>query len=119
MWISEKLAQNKTPVQNTAASVSFTDGGTASLMTGGEARGIPMYSCGGVVWRPKTGDGMLVFKTAGSGEICALTPSDPSQVAPGEVMLQNGNASVYIKNDGTVHITGTLFINGVRYSEDG
>lgn len=121
MWLSKTLALRQAAEQEgTAADMGVTTigGGSASVMTRGEQRDLDVFAPGGLVWQPRAGDTVLVIK-GGSGcqERCvaAADTSDaaPEGMAPGELFLySDGGASVYLRQDGSIAVTGPLSLAG-------
>lgn len=121
MWLSKKLAVNQRLEQEGAAAdmgVTTISGGTASVMTRGEQRDLAVFAPGGVLWQPRVGDTVLVIRGGAGGlEHCVAaaepTVKPPEGMAPGELYLySSGGASVYLKGDGSVAVTGPVEIAG-------
>lgn len=87
----------------------------------GERRGVTVYGPGGYRWAPALGEEVLVLKTGEWGEKpCAVgVPADARGLAPGEVMITAGRASLRLSPDGRVEITGDVYINGSPVGEPG
>lgn len=128
MWLSKQ-----TRPKNTAAGsdlgVTTISGGSAGVVTRGEVRDLPVYGPGGYVWKPATGQTVLVIKGGTGGEETCVAGAEqkdaPGALAPGEVYIHSGGGSVCLRNNGTVEIqggsinlsgrvnvTGSLYING-------
>ena len=121
MWLSKKLAVNQRLEQEGAAAdmgVTTISGGTASVMTRGEQRDLAVFAPGGVLWQPRVGDTVLVIRGGAGGlEHCVAaaepTVKPPEGMSPGELYLySSGGASVYLKGDGSVAVTGPVEIAG-------
>ena len=121
MWLSKKLAVNQRLERESAAAdmgVTTISGGTASVMTRGEQRDLAVFAPGGVLWQPRVGDTVLVIRGGAGGlEHCVAaaepTVKPPEGMAPGELYLySSGGASVYLKGDGSVAVTGPVEIAG-------
>lgn len=121
MWLSKKLAVNQRLEQEGAAAdmgVTTISGGMASVMTRGEQRDLAVFAPGGVLWQPRVGDTVLVIRGGAGGlEHCVAaaepTVKPPEGMAPGELYLySSGGASVYLKGDGSVAVTGPVEIAG-------
>ena len=120
MWLSKTLALRHTAEQEgTAADMGVTTigGGSASVMTRGEQRDLEVFAPGGLVWQPKAGDTVLVIK-GGSGcqERCVAaadtSAAAPKELSPGELFLYSDGASIYLRKDGSIAITGQLSVEG-------
>lgn len=121
MWLSKKLAANQQLEQEGAAAdmgITTIAGSAASVMTRGEQRDLAVFSPGGVLWQPQVGDTVLVIQGGmGCQENCvvAAEPSAqaPEGMAPGELYLySSGGASIYLKGDGSVAVTGPVTVTG-------
>ena len=121
MWLSKKLAANQRLAQEGAAAdigVTTISGGAAAVMTRGEQRDLAVFSPGGVLWQPRMGDTVLVIRGgAGLQENCvaAAEPNadPPEGMVPGELYLySSGGASIYLKGDGSIAVTGPVEIAG-------
>lgn len=121
MWLSKKLTQHE--MQNAASARSGTvtvEGAEAAVYTGGEERDVKVASPRGFFWKPRNGENVLVIKGGVFGEeayIVGAVQKDEGTLNAGEVRIAsaNGGAEIVIKNDGTVNISGNLFINGAPY----
>lgn len=78
------------------------------------------------MWKPALGQDVLVIKadSAPPEQLLLSAPSgaSPAGFSAGEVYIYSNKASVYIKNDGVicisgeVEIEGSLTVNGIKYS---
>lgn len=123
MWISEKLG-GKSGGSSAEAGVTTIGGASAAVETCGEERGLPVYAPGGMTWRPRAGDTVLVLKGGTGGEeryIVAAASGGDDGLEPGELALETAGASVRLRLDGSiqlrgrVEITGQLYVNGKPY----
>lgn len=121
MWLSKKLAVNQRLEQEGAAAdmgVTTIAGRETSVMTRGEQRDLVVFTPGGILWQPKVGDTVLVIQGgAGGQENCVVaaepTIAPPEGMTPGELYLcSSGGASVYLKGDGSIAVTGPIQITG-------
>ena len=111
MWMAKKLTQKKKPSAAARGTVSI-GGAEAAVLAEGEMRALRALAPGGYVWRPKSGAQVLVMKGEDKCILGELDGSGPS-LAPGEVCIHSlGGASITLRNDGRVDITGEVFING-------
>ena len=123
MWIGKQMAGAGQMIHQESAEaevgVTTIGGGQAAVMTRGEDRSLPVYGPGGVVWSPRAGDTVLVIKGGcGREEQCvagALSVREGEELEPGELGLFSDNASIVLRNSGTVEIRGRLTINGEPY----
>ncbi|MBE6948496.1 MAG: hypothetical protein E7456_01495 [Ruminococcaceae bacterium] len=113
MWLSNR----KIPAgSNQSAVGEVTIGGrNTAVYTDGEKRNSAFFSPGGYYWLPSCGQNMVVIKS-GDGEVCCMdreVTELPVDMQEGEVyIVSGGNASLYLKNDGTVQIMGDVSVNG-------
>lgn len=115
MWIAEKSRRRQEPESVAAVGQVTLPGDPAGVCLDRERRNLPVFAPGGYVWRPGLGDQVLVLKTGVQGEVLCVAGArcrSEQELKEGEVLLYCGNASIYLKRDGTVNITGTLKVNG-------
>ncbi len=115
MWLSRQTA----PFRRSAAAdrgVVTIGGGTPAVYSGVERRGLPVYGPGGYYWRPARGDSVLILKTGAEGEApCVLgrEMDAGAAVEAGEILITNGSgASIRLGADGSLYLTGVLYLNG-------
>ena len=115
MWLARREMRT-TPAEAPAEDGVVTlSGEDVAVYAQGERRHLPVYGPGGYCWRPAMGDRVLVLKLGQEGEQCCvagLREEPPGGLKPGEVMLRAGNASIWLKNSGTVEITGEIVLKG-------
>ena len=119
MWIAGRLrgTQPEETAQGECGTVTI-GGSAAGVLTRGEERDLPTAAPGGYAWRPRGGERVLVLKCGTRGEErCVALSLDAAAkqtgLADGEICLYSaGGASVCLRNDGRVEITGRLFLNG-------
>lgn len=119
MWLSKRLRQSAAG-EETAADLGVTTigGARAGVYTRGEIRDLPLCAPGGLVWRPKSGDKVVVLKGGPGGEeafVLGTQDEENDALEDGEIGLRLGSASVLVRRDGSVCITGSLIINGELY----
>ncbi len=126
MWLSKTIAlRQRAERESTVADMGVTTigGGSASVMTKGEQRELEVFAPGGLVWQPQAGDTVLVVKGGtGCQEQCVVAASTagaaPEGLAPGELFLYScGGASLYLREDGSIAVTGGGFAEGDWESE--
>ena len=123
MWIAGKLcAREEQEAESLAECGSVTIGGRSAAVLGrGEERDIPTAAPGGYLWRPRVGQRVLVIKGGPLNEeryiAGAVETENDVELADGEVCLfaGKGGAKLFLRNDGSVEIEGSLFINGALY----
>ena len=120
MWLSENMKRTAPAVQADQAVVTITGGETA-IYTDGEERNVDILSSPGIGWRPKCGDEILVIKDSGGRKnVFGKKQGALSEnIAPGEVLIYSDSGTIWLKNNGDVHISRNLFVNGYVYSDGG
>jgi len=111
MWLA-KTIRREAPTADADQGVTTIAGGSAGVLTKGEVRALPVFGPGGYAWQPKSGETVLVIKGGTGGEeSCVAGCSQqgaPAGLQPGEAYVYSaGGASVYLKNDGTLVLSGT------------
>ena len=112
MWISEQFAERRAAAASGFGKVSIGGGRSAVLTAGREQRLLPVISPGGYVWLPQPGQRVLVLDEG--GPCVAGTVQPETALSPGDVLIHAGEAAIRLSTDGTVRITGQVFINGVQ-----
>lgn len=121
MWLSEKLRAFGAAGE-TAADLGVTTigGQEVGVYTRGEARAVDLCTPGGLAWRPKSGDQVLVLKGGPGGEeafVLGVRESGGKDLADGEICIYSrGGAQITLRNSGAVEICGNLSVNGVPYA---
>ena len=116
MWLSERERRRAEERRAAALVGQVTLGGDpAGVYLDGERRDLPVFGPGGYVWRPGLGEQVLVLKAGEQGEgLCVAAAECGGQwtLEPGEVLIHSGEASIRLKADGTVAVTGRMTVNG-------
>lgn len=114
MWLSKKHGVARTSGANLGT--ASIGGSRAAAVTDAEQRSLPLFAPGGYRWVPEAGEALLVIKCGEGGDypvIAAGRCYPGEELSPGEVAIfSKGGAEIRLKNDGSVHIDGTLYING-------
>ena len=89
-------------------------GNPAAVETRGEVRDLPVYAPGGYFWTPRRGDRVLVIKGGPGGAEQCVAAMEQAGAAPeqGDVALRTDGASLVLRADGRIELTGQLWING-------
>lgn len=90
-------------------------GSENGVLTEAEQRGLPMCAPGGYVWRPRSGQQVILLKTGDGTPLIAgaLSEDSSDDLLAGEMQLViPGSCSLTLKNDGRVLISGNLEITG-------
>ncbi len=120
MWLSQKLSQKREEPGAARLAVTTIGGAEVGVSAGGERRNVPLFSPGGYTWRPRTGETLLVIKTGDAVCAAGTESGAAADLVAGEVRIASaGGASILLKNDGTVEISGLLTVNGVPYAAGG
>ncbi len=113
MWLSSRRPQIS-PRQATTGEVTI-GGANAAVYTDSEKRNAVFFSPGGYFWVPGAGQSMVVIKSGDNETYCMgrEVTSMPVEMEEGEVyIVSGGNASIYLKNDGSVQISGDVSVTG-------
>ncbi|MEF9970893.1 MAG: hypothetical protein RR731_01105 [Oscillospiraceae bacterium] len=129
MWISKKVSGEALGGGDCAVGLVTIGGVSPCVLTEGEARNGEIVSCGGALRLPKTGEQVLLARSA-DGESLVIGRVDgavPEGMAPGEVYITTGGSSfIRLKNSGEIELSGpvslrgrvdvfgSLYINGVQ-----
>ncbi len=120
MWLSRRGKEQSGGGPAAMARVTM-DGASLGVFREAEARRVPLFSPGGYIWRPETGEELLVLRC--SGETCAVGAEmgeRPEGMLPGEVLIcSKGGASIFLRNDGTIEINGDVTVRGHAAIEGG
>lgn len=114
MWISEQGKRRSDARAETQVGETTVSDGVLAVRTEGEERELTLYAPGGYRWRPEVGDQVLVLKAGPYGEekCVAGTRCESGGLAPGEIELRCGSCAILLGRDGTIHMTGTVLVNG-------
>ena len=119
MWLSSQSRKAQRSGQGAETGVVTLEGEKTAVYLTGERRDLPVLSPGGYCWRPAEGETVLVLKSGADGEELwvAGVPGDGTDLAPGEVRIQSRQAAVFLGNDGSIDLRGTVKINGTPIEE--
>lgn len=119
MWLSSQSRKAQRSGQGAETGVVTLEGEKTAVYLAGERRDLPVLSPGGYCWRPAEGETVLVLKSGADGEELwvAGMPGDGTDLAPGEVRIQSRRAAVFLGNDGSIDLRGTVKLNGVPMEE--
>ena len=112
MWLSEQFAERREAASSGFGEVTIGADRSAVLTAGREQRLLPVISPGGYVWLPQPGQRVLVLEEGGPCVAGAVQPE--AALSPGDVLIHAGTASIRLSTDGTVRITGQVYVNGVQ-----
>lgn len=113
MWLSKKtLAQTQ---KDEAMLGRVTLGGNnVGVYAKNERRGVKLFAPKGFIWKPKTGEKLFVVDLQDG---CAVAlgvemENAPTGMRPGEVFIKSETASILLKNDGNITISGNVNVEG-------
>ena len=113
MWVAKKLTQNNATALSAEQGTVTIGGETAGVLTGSETRGIPVVLPGGFAWRPKSGSEVLVLKGAdGEAYLLGTLETARDDMEDGDVCIFSDGASICLRADGRIDISGEVSVNG-------
>ena len=117
MWISRQGMSRDGRQEAARVGVVSLPGDPAAVLLDGERRQVPVFAPGGY-------QRVLVVKAGPDGEQpCAagVRGQRAWNLAPGEVVLYSGGgaASIRIRNDGVISMSGTVLVNGLPVMVEG
>ncbi|MBU5626270.1 hypothetical protein KQI82_04955 [Oscillibacter sp. MSJ-2] len=120
MWLSRQLRSAQGTAELPAADLGVTtiSGDSAGVLARGEVRNLPVMGPGGFAWKPDNGTAALLIRGGtGAEECCVAGVEDPEgkDLEPGEVLIHSNGASIRLNNNGEIHLSGRLYINGEEY----
>ncbi len=115
MWISKKLAQsnNQTQSDNTEiGNLSISTDDLVAAISSCEKRKITFYTPLGIEFLPSEGQNVLLI-SCGNQTVCAgVEMKKTSKLKAGEIRLfSQGGASIWLKNDGSIELNNSIFID--------
>ena len=117
MWLSEQFAEAPERPASGFAEVSIGGARSAVVSAGREQRLLPVIAPGGYTWLPLPGQRVLVLN---DGAACiAGSVQDGTALEPGDVLIHAGDGSIRLSADGTIRITGQVYLNGVPLGGNG
>lgn len=113
MYLSERWKNRKNgDTEGTLGAISV-GGVSTTVAASGDQASAAVFSPGGVYWIPRRGDSVLVIKAGGTENcIAGVEMEPPEDMEPGEVRLESQSASLWVKNDGTICLSGRVLVNG-------
>lgn len=118
MWLSEKLRGKQETEGAGELGVVSIAGDAPAVLSRGEERALPVLAPGGFRWRPRSGETVLVIKGGALGTeryLVGRVQGENETVEPGEVCIASDKASICLRADGRIELTGELYINGAAY----
>ena len=115
MWLSSQSRKAQRSDQGAETGVVTLEGEKTAVYLTGERRDLPVLSPGGYCWRPAEGETVLVLKSG--EELWVAGVPNTGEISPGEVRIQSRQAAVFLGNDGSIDLRGTVKLNGVPMEE--
>ncbi len=113
MWLSQQAAQKHRTDGGCDVGTVSIGAAAPAVVTDGETRGTALFAPGGYCWRPAAGERVLVLQAGAVSAVAGREMADAPALAAGEVYLYApGGASIYLAADGSIHLTGTVTLNG-------
>ncbi len=116
MWMSERSGPGRERREAARVGSVTLPGDPAGVALDGERRDLPVFGPGGYVWRPGRGQEVLVIKAGADGEqpcVAGIRGRPDWPLSPGEVYLYSGGASIWLRNDGVISMSGMVLVNGL------
>lgn len=113
MWLSKKMAAEAAQEMPVAGGIVTVSGAMTAVMTDSEERDARIAAPGGYYWRPEVGQNVLVSRSGGLTVLGRV--QENAALAPGEVRIQTGSASIRLLPDGTIRLDGEIYLNGEKW----
>lgn len=114
MWLSKRVMREENPEDAAAIGTVTIGGDEPAVLTDAEKRRAKIVSPGGYCWNPAATDCALVFR--GNELYLAGMPQEGTRgLQPGEVLVFSKGAGIRVGNDGTIRLSGDVFIEGDLY----
>ena len=116
MWTSKQSKQGTDSGRFAADMGVVTSGGElCGVYMGTERRWLSVLSPGGLRWRPRVGQQVLVLKTGQQEEDACILAAQPEEhdLQPGETALCGDGCGVKLSRAGAVELTGQVLVNGL------
>lgn len=117
MWLSEQFSHAPEPEVSGFGEVTIPGTQAAAMGAEREERLLPLISPGGYAWLPAAGEQVLVLRD-GTPCIVGREQSEQEDLSPGDVRLYAGDASITLRGDGRIELTGQIFVNGTEIPYD-
>lgn len=125
MWLSEQT-KTRMPMGDAEVGVTTITGDKLAVVTRGEQRDLTVFGPGGYVWRPASGERVVVLQGGPGGTerwvAGCQQGAAPVSMQPGEIYLYSSDGtSIYLRKNGSIElqgrvsITGELIVNGMPY----
>ena len=113
-WEQERRRQVKEPAAQLGLVTLGGEETAANL--GGERRWLNVCTPGGVGWKPRQGDQVLVLKSDAGEKSCVMGTVDSGQdLQPGQVRLHGGTCSILLGNK--LELWGEVMVDGEKLED--
>ena len=115
MYLSEKLKESSQEAGLGQVDTVSLGGSSPTVSEANAQYGAKLFGPGGMCWMPKRGQAVLVIKAGMLGEESCMIGAETEaseDLEPGELRLYAQGCALELKNDGSVHITGNVYVNG-------
>ncbi len=112
MFLSERWKQTGGDISGGSLETVSLGGENSTVVSAGNQSSRAVYGPGGLTWVPKRGQGVLVVKAGMEDCIAGAETEGAGTMEPGEIRLYTEKASIWLKNDGSILLEGTVLVNG-------
>lgn len=112
MFLSEQWKQKGEAGSGGSLETVSLGGENSTVISAGYQSSRAIYGPGGLTWVPKRGQGVLVVKAGMEDCIAGAEMEGNGAMEPGELRMFTEKASIWLKNDGSILIEGTVLVNG-------
>lgn len=115
MWVSRKLREGNAGGASADLGVITIGGAQTGVWSRGEQRDLPVCAPGAVQWQPRGGEEVVVLRGGAGGEesvVLGVVGANGRAIEDGELYLSCSGASIYLRNNGRIELTGEVYING-------
>lgn len=107
MWLSQQFRPKAAEEAAAVGTVSIS-AETTAVLAEQERRELAVLAPEGLFWRPSVGTQVLMQ----NGCVVGCPQKPPAKLAPGELLLQVGGGRIHLTQDGQIHLTGQIYVNG-------
>ena len=112
MFLSEQGRRKNLAGDAGALETVSLGGQTSTVVSSGNQSQRTVFAPGGMVWVPQRGQGVLVVKAGMEDCIAGAEMENTAGMEPGEVKIFSRQASLWLKNDGSIVLEGRVLLNG-------
>jgi len=111
-WLSEKISREQSALPEAELGVVSMGGAEPAVVTDGELRQTSLLSPGGYDWAPAPDEAVVVLR--GEPNCVAGRLQTGTALEPGDVRIRAGTASILLRKNGSIELTGAVTVNGKR-----